>query len=212
MTIVIPSLFDDKVDLNDKIVKVNSSHIIKILKQYLYLLNSNGVFEDLIKEFYKQTFYFIENFVLNFMLKKDQYCTMGASIQLKMGATALENWASDEKFLNLKLEKLREISNVLMMPKEILVDKETRNDICPNLKSSQVAKIVTFYHKDDFDPMGTVEKGTAEKISTASLEFEDEFIVYNPIFKLIEMPSWRIVDIPKGLQGKEDFEFLSKKN
>eukprot|EP01080_Neovahlkampfia_damariscottae_P000248 gene248-4494_t len=212
MPIVIPSLFDDKVELNGKLVKVNPSQIIKILKQYLYLLNSNGVFKDLIKEFYQQVFYFIENHLLNFMLKNDKYCTMGASIQLKMGATSLENWASDEKLTNLKLQKLKDISNILMMPKEILVEKEARDDICPTLKESQIAKMVLFYHKDDLDPMGSVEKGTAEKISTAQVEFEEEYNVHNPIFKLVEMPSWRIVDVPKGLQEKEEFEFLAKKN
>jgi hypothetical protein len=209
--ILVQSLFDDSIELNGKKVKVSPANIVKILKQYHYLLTSNGVFEDVIKEFFKQVFYFMNNHVLNFMLKKDTYCTMGGSIQLKMGLTQVENWASDQNFSNTKLEILRQISNVLMMQKEIFVDKDARKDICPELKLSQLAKLISQYHKDDFDPMAQVQKGTVEKITTETLQFADEFSVFNPIFKLVEMPSWKIVDLPKGLQGKEEFEFLSKK-
>lgn len=209
---VVQSMFDDYVIIEDKKQKCTVHNILKVLTQYSQLLSSNGVCFEIINQFFSQIYYFINAMVFNSLITQKKYCNMGYSIYLKMSLTQLENWAIDNKFdlPKSQLESIREVTNVLMMNKNLLLDETVRKDICPSLSSTQIGQLLTQYHPDEYDPEGSVPSNVISALKgDKKAETIDEYLIYEPTVKsIIDMPSWRLVDIPKSLVGNDQFDFL----
>jgi myosin heavy subunit len=193
--------------------KIGSPDIIlEIFKSFLKIFKSNGVYHDIIEQFFQQTFYFINGHLLNLLLTHKKYCSMSSSVNLKLMVSELSVWAEGQKFCNCKkyLENLRDISNVLMVDKNELIDSTVREHVCPTLEVCQVLTLLCFYHADEFDTIGEISLFVIQKLNDLCLETEntiiDEFIIQKPFLKtLIDMPSWKYLDLPKELR---EFTFL----
>jgi myosin heavy subunit len=193
--------------------KIGSPEIIlDIFKRFLKIFKSNGVFHEIIEQFFQHTFYFINGYLVNLLLTHKKYCSMSSSVNLKMMVSELSVWAEGKKFCNCKnyLENLRDISNVLMVDKNELIDATVREHVCPTLDVCQVLTLLCFYHADEFDTIGEISLFVIQKLNDLCLGSEntviDEFIIQKPFLKsLIEMPSWKYLDLPKELR---DFTFL----
>lgn len=210
---VVQSMFDDYVIIEDKKQKCTVQSILKVLSQYSQLLSSNGVCYEVINQFFAQIYYFINAMVFNSLITQKKYCTMGYSIFLKMSLTQLENWAIDNKYTLPKsqLEMIRQVTNVLMMNKNLLLDESVRKDICPSLTSSQIGHLLTQYHPDEYDPDGSVPSNVISSLKGEKDEADtlDEYLIYEAhVNQIIDMPSWRLVDVPKSLAGNDQFDFL----
>eukprot|EP01080_Neovahlkampfia_damariscottae_P008480 gene8480-302_t len=191
--------------------------ILKIFNDFLKTFQSNGVFNEISEQFFGQVFYFINGHLLNILLTHRKYCSMKASVNLKMMTSDLSNWADENNFLKCKknFNNLRDISNILMVDKSELVDESVRKQVCPSLQICQILNILCFYHADEFDPVGEVSLFIIQKLNDLCVgEKEiiyDEFIIDKPyLTTLIEMPSWKYLDLPKGLN--KGFSFLKEKD
>jgi hypothetical protein len=192
------------------ITKVFPKDVIKILKKFGYYLNCNGLPLDLMEDFFTQLYTFINFQTLNAMVKNDKYCTMGCAIQLKFAVTTLENWTVDNSFKSPNLSICRQISNILMINRDVSNDESLLKEICPSIELSFVSKILSLYHKDEYDTVAEVPQELIESLSKDQPKIEEEFELMRPKFKICEMSSWKICEsIPKMLQ-KQEFEFLKK--
>ena len=206
---MIPSLFGDEVEIielngNSKLVDTND--ILNVLSKYHKLCLDFKLFNEIRFQFFSNLFQFMDTFVLNLMLKSKKYVKMSYSLHLKMHVAEVDNWSNNFKY-PYKLSIISQISMVLMLNKDDLLN--SRKEICPDLTSPQLAKILSNYQPDDMD-REFVSKEIIEKISKIEPNISDEFKRFIPqLSKTIEILNWRKnIEIPIEFKNDEDFEYL----
>jgi hypothetical protein len=78
-----------------------------------------------------------------------------------MTVTTLENWIKEKKLneeIINNLQIIRQTSDLLIMNKSSITNKDIFNQICPNLSIHQIIKIMKVYHKDSIDKIGIPQK------------------------------------------------------
>lgn len=214
--VLIPAMFQTSL-VNGNKQPLLPRTITIILDQYYSLMVKNFIHKDLISQFFKQVYFFINSHTFNALFDiQNKRCKMGSAIMLKMAVSELEAWADRNKIETCKeqLVSLRQASDIMIMNKSSLVDEATRREVCPTLSLIQVRKILQMYHPDDFDP-DTVPSSVLKALPTLDLSKKgtdkpemDTSIFFKPIFDLdIEIPNWKKVKTPK-LTG-EMFAFLN---
>jgi hypothetical protein len=159
---------------------------------------------------FENIYNFMNLFILNLMMKTKKFCKMTCSVKLGMHVAEVDNWSNSYK-LPFKLNLINQISKVLMLKKTDLVDPLLRKEICPDLKVSFLAKILSNYQPDSMDP-NVVPKDVIQKICTKEPEIVDEFMRTDTspyLSKPINVRNWREnIEIPNGLLDKEEFKYL----
>jgi len=129
-----------------------------------------------------------------------ELCKCGTGIQMKMAITQIQDWLSKEPLLHLSKDQLnqsKQAADVLVMNKEALLDESIRNEICPNLNSSQIYGLVISYVPDDFDP---------EHVPPTVLKQLNELKEHTPLQTLAVDPTYTF-PIVVSEESKQNFDF-----
>lgn len=198
----------EKCMFSNETEKQNTKQIVSVFEQYYKLMIQNLFLNDIIACFFDQVFYFIENHILNIFLQNQKYHTMGYSIILKLNSGVLTDWIYSKKLkiLNLNLELIKEITMILMVNKDMLLDEEFIKETCPSITMKEISVFVSSYHSDEYDQLAHVPSVVLKKFpKEKSIELRNEYIIFDlQIKNYVELNSWRILEVPNTLKTFEE--------
>jgi hypothetical protein len=183
-----------------------TSPLTTLFTKYMKLLKTNWTLPDLIQEYFAQILYFIDHFILNCCLNEPKWNSMGYSITLKFNMSSIEDWMFQNKINKRILEITRDITTLLMMNKDMLLEESIIQETIPNLSKRQIGVLIANYHRDDYDPVAHVPNVVLREYPvTQNVATEAGFIIYEPIIKkYVELSSWRVIDLPQQLKELEE--------
>lgn len=103
-----------------------------------------------------QVAYFMDCALFNTLLTTKELVKMGCVLTLKMNISAVEEWLSkseDTRVCREQFTRCRQTADMIMMPKEALIDNETRHDVASALSASQIHHLLSLYSTDEYDPV-----------------------------------------------------------
>ncbi|CAH1789350.1 unnamed protein product, partial [Owenia fusiformis] len=84
-------------ELDDKVQSYNLDSLLKSLSSYYKVLLAHAVDPELIKQIFKQLFYFICGGALNNLLLRKEMCHWSKGMQIRYNLSHLEEWLRDNK-------------------------------------------------------------------------------------------------------------------
>ncbi|EFC48654.1 DIL domain-containing protein [Naegleria gruberi] len=212
----------------------DANKIGKVLDETFKLFKNNFIPKTFREQFFGQVFYFINCFAFNAVYShKRNYCNMSSGIMLKMSVSILELWAEERNFefctskqftqgvviTGIGMLFLRQTADVMITAKSSLVDKSSRQLVCPLLSDTQLKRALENYKKDDFDnvvPSSVLnnihsDKSKPKYLLNGSLIFKPnlEYLSQNSSSLNIMNDAIFQNNIPAQLQD-EEFDFLTK--
>ncbi|KNC49486.1 uncharacterized protein AMSG_05502 [Thecamonas trahens ATCC 50062] len=129
------------------------------------------VFGDTRAAVVSAVFKHINAVLCNAVLVDSRGATVSGGLKLKMAVSELEEWLAQHPELSggelparERLVLVRELADVLVMPKDALLVAETRGQVAPHLSSHQLVALLHAVQTDDYDQVG-VEPGLVESLA-----------------------------------------------
>jgi len=192
---------------------------------------------------FRQVYFRLNEKFLNSLLKQKELCTLGTALKLKMAIVQLENWLdglgdqSIAQSVRKEVSAIRQTADMLMMPKQSLLDDKIRKDVCGSLSVRQIHRLLENYTPDEYDPEKVANDvlksfenlareeakilkpdGTSSTLSVSgvtmnsdyrfTLNFELSLMKRNEAETLWD--SSNFMDIPPDILCKDSFAFLKQ--
>ncbi|KAL6041784.1 Unconventional myosin-XIX [Balamuthia mandrillaris] len=131
--------------------------ITEYLSQTLQRFIENFVYLALAQKFIGQLYYYINATVFNELLLCRQYCTLDKGVEIQMTIADLEHWSREEGGVWAvqaveQLERLRQVSRLLLIDKNlVLSSEELRHEVFPLLNSMQIKQVLSMYVPTDME-------------------------------------------------------------
>eukprot|EP01091_Cochliopodium_minus_P018873 TRINITY_DN7760_c0_g1_i1.p1 TRINITY_DN7760_c0_g1~~TRINITY_DN7760_c0_g1_i1.p1 ORF type:complete len:698 (-),score=204.44 TRINITY_DN7760_c0_g1_i1:33-2126(-) len=118
----------------------------------LKILNQLNMPKNFINQYFKQISSFCNAFLFNNLLASPEYCTFGKGMTMKKDMSVVMKWFSSQNLLSAKtqLQPFLELCDILCINKEVLIDINSRKNICPSLSNDQLSQLLYNYCPDDF--------------------------------------------------------------
>ncbi|XP_022802810.1 unconventional myosin-Va-like isoform X2 [Stylophora pistillata] len=123
--------------------------ITKMLSNFLAILNAHCVDPEIIKQVFRQLFYYIgANMMNNLLLRKDM-CHWSRGMQIRFNLSQLEDWVRLNQLegsgIVEALENVIQATQLLQVNKKTLEDVDAICEVCSSLNTLQVQKILSMY-------------------------------------------------------------------
>mmetsp|Transcript_8537 Transcript_8537/g.11795 ORF Transcript_8537/g.11795 Transcript_8537/m.11795 type:complete len:1108 (-) Transcript_8537:45-3368(-) len=143
--------------------KKHTNEFPNILGDILKLLKKNFLYDQIIKQFLIQIFYFIDCQLFNTLLKRPDLFTCNSGFQIKMALSQVENSVSkvDKQLSGIvskQFNHIKEAVNLLLMDKTIVGDEETVKQIFSHLNLIQIKHVLDRFKPDELSPEPVPEK------------------------------------------------------
>jgi len=126
------------------------------LSAILAVLNAHCVEPSLIKQIFRQIYYFINATMINNILLRKDMCHWSRGLQIKFNLTQLEEWCRTNqlhgKNVVEQLEPITEVVQLLQVNKKSLEDVDGIIAIVKHLNALQVQKLLSMYSPNEFEP------------------------------------------------------------
>jgi myosin heavy subunit len=134
---VIPPMTDF---LNASLTAITANHLPESMRDFVFVVLCSH----------------LNALLFNSVLDLKQLCNMSAALHLKMNVTQLENWIQKNvgKPVRNSLHHVRQLSDALILPKDAVLDKKTRAEVCPLLTPAHLYTALSNYTTDDLDTEG----------------------------------------------------------
>ena len=129
--------------------------------------------------------------LLNALLTSKELCCAHVGQHFKQMLASLVQWMAKLKMsqeCRKALGPIRQACDVLMLPKETLVESSVRATVCPQLSVKQVLVLLVMYHPDRLDPK-PVPTSVVTALQTAASAERD---VPAPPLEL-DVDTWRLL-------------------
>lgn len=128
---------------------VTVKSITKMLSNFLAILNAHCVDPEIIKQVFRQLFYYIgANMMNNLLLRKDM-CHWSRGMQIRFNLSQLEDWVRLNQLegsgIVEALENVIQATQLLQVNKKTLEDVDAICEVCSALNTLQVQKILSMY-------------------------------------------------------------------
>ncbi|XP_048581655.1 unconventional myosin-Va isoform X2 [Nematostella vectensis] len=128
---------------------ISVKRITKKLSQVLNILNAHCVDPEIIKQCFRQVFYYIgANLMNNILLRKDM-CHWSRGMQIRFNLSQLEDWVRVNQLegsgIVEALECITQATQLLQVNKKTLEDVDAICEVCSALNTLQVQKILSMY-------------------------------------------------------------------
>ncbi|EDV25275.1 uncharacterized protein TRIADDRAFT_24346, partial [Trichoplax adhaerens] len=128
---------------------INVTTITKILVDLLTVLKEFDIDAEVIKQVFRQIFYFIAAYMLNNMLLRKDMCNWSKGMQIRYNISQLEEWCRDNDLSESgaieSLEYVTQATQLLQVSKKTKEDVDGIFDMCNRLNPLQIQKILTMY-------------------------------------------------------------------
>lgn len=123
--------------------------ILKQLDFVYFTLLQHGNDPEIIKQVFKQLFYFICSNTLNNLLLRKDMCSWNKGLQIRYNVCQLEEWLMDKGLqgggVRETLEPLIQASQLLQIKKKTQEDADAITTLCTALTATQIVKILSLY-------------------------------------------------------------------
>ncbi|XP_022303516.2 unconventional myosin-Va-like isoform X3 [Crassostrea virginica] len=140
---------------DEEVRELSLDSLMKALNKYNQILSQNAVDPELVKQVFRQLYYYIGSNALNNLLLRKDMCNWSKGMQIRYNLSHLEQWLRDNK-LNESgaqdtLEPITQASQLLQARKSD-ADVESICEMCSKLTTPQIVKILNLYTPvDEFE-------------------------------------------------------------
>ncbi len=171
MTLV-PSILDMPASTSKKAKKARRA-VLNTLNTMVVTFKKHFLYDSIVQQFFYQVFYFMNCNLFNELIDQGQkLCNCASGFEIAISLSHYFEWA--EKNLSaLPRDQLfphiHQASQVLVMDKKIMADRQTLEDIFPALNFSQIDRLITLYKPDNIapDPVPKETKDVIKKLHEA---------------------------------------------
>ncbi|KAK2149285.1 hypothetical protein LSH36_457g02032 [Paralvinella palmiformis] len=162
--------------------------LLKALTNFLRVLNVHAVDPELVKQVFKQLFYFIcANALNNLLLRKDM-CHWSKGMQMRYNLSHLEQWLRDHSLQDCQAQQSLEPivqASQLLQARKTEADVDSICEMCSKLTTSQIIKILNLYTPvNEFEekvPISFIRK-IQEKLSSRSTTTQTQTLLMDTKF------------------------------
>ena len=192
-------------ELEDKELSLDS--LMKAMNKFSQILAQHAVDPELIKQIFRQLYYFVCSNALNNLLLRKDMCNWSKGMQIRYNLSHLEQWLRDNKLQESgalsALEPITQASQ-LLQARKTEADVDSICEMCSQLTTPQIVKILNLYTPvDEFEervPISFIRKiqqklkGRQEADNTLLMDTKHSFPVtfpFNPssiAMETIEVP------------------------
>ena len=159
---------------SDEKKEFSPDDIIKVMNDVMQHLSAHNVQFDVVRQIFKQIFFFISATALNTLLLRKDLCHWMKAVQIRYNLSQLEQWVRDNKLndggVEEPLEPLIQATQ-LLQARKTEADVDSLCDVCSKLNMSQIVKILNLYTPvNEFEervPMSFIRK-VQEKMSASA--------------------------------------------
>ena len=117
-----------------------------------------------------EVFKHINAVLCNELLLRGSHASVSGGLKLKMAVSQLEEWVVDVSLATdsdhiihprTRLLPLREIADMLIMPKDSLLSPQTREEVAPHFNSRQILALLRAFQPDSYDLDGVSDQTLA---------------------------------------------------
>ncbi|XP_076081193.1 uncharacterized protein LOC143052106 isoform X12 [Mytilus galloprovincialis] len=195
-------------ELEEKELSLDS--LMKVMNKYSQILAQHAVDPELVKQIFRQLYYFVASGALNNLLLRKDMCNWSKGMQIRYNLSHLEQWLRDNKLGESgalsALEPITQASQLLQARKTD-ADVDSICEMCSKLTTPQIVKILNLYTPvDEFEervPVSFIRKiqkklqGRQEADNTLLMDTKYTFPVtfpFNPSSIAMET-----IDVPEQL-------------
>eukprot|EP01124_Arcella_intermedia_P028718 TRINITY_DN5901_c0_g1_i4.p1 TRINITY_DN5901_c0_g1~~TRINITY_DN5901_c0_g1_i4.p1 ORF type:complete len:485 (+),score=102.44 TRINITY_DN5901_c0_g1_i4:1205-2659(+) len=204
--------------------KTPESLSLIFLQAFDFMDNLQRISDEISKQFFKRFVHFFTSSIISYCSSLG--CSYYQALQIKMLITKIEDWTHNKfgpQYLSLakeKLQPLREVANILSLPqKDELYQKDFRSAVCPLLRPTLIAKLLSSCRPDQFIiepvPSKLIQDIEKQDPCTNSSHHDEEEVYYNPQYKRrlqIDFQMQKInidsVELPKSIMDISAFAFM----
>ncbi|XP_076436047.1 unconventional myosin-Va-like isoform X2 [Babylonia areolata] len=129
--------------------------LMRTLNSYMRILTQHAVDPELVKQIFRQLYYFLCAGALNNLLLRKDMCNWSKGMQIRYNLSHLEQWLRDNKLnesgAQLSLEPIIQASQLLQARKTD-TDVDSICEMCSRLTTAQIVKILNLYTPvDEFE-------------------------------------------------------------
>ncbi|XP_052692333.1 unconventional myosin-Va-like isoform X3 [Crassostrea angulata] len=194
--------------------------LVKALNKYVQILSQHAVDPELVKQVFRQLYYYIGSNALNNLLLRKDMCNWSKGMQIRYNLSHLEQWLRDNKLnesgAQSTLEPITQASQLLQARKSD-ADVDSICEMCSKLTTPQIVKILNLYTPvDEFEervPISFIRKIQERLKSVKREEGEDNTLLMDTKFTFpVTFPfnpssvTLDSIDIPESLH----LDFLTR--
>jgi len=136
----------------------SENFVRRIVTELTRLVNSlaqNQVSASLSQQMFHQIFQAMNAVAFNEVILRRDLCTMNKGMAIKMKLGVLKQWAKKAECkdwvgaCDKELEPLFQLGSVLSMNKPLIVGKDVRDEVCPQLNMVQLKQALSLYQPDE---------------------------------------------------------------
>ncbi|ELT88116.1 hypothetical protein CAPTEDRAFT_225225 [Capitella teleta] len=135
-------------EFDDKQKDFSLDSLMKALDNFIRVLDVHAVDPELVKQVFRQLFYFICSNALNNLLLRKDMCHWSKGMQMRYNLSHLEQWLRDHKLQETPcqdaLDPIIQASQ-LLQARKTEADVESICEMCSRLSTSQIIKILNLY-------------------------------------------------------------------
>ncbi|XP_052786760.1 unconventional myosin-Va-like isoform X2 [Mya arenaria] len=129
--------------------------LMKAMNQFVRVLTQHAVDPELVKQIFRQVYYFLGASALNNLLLRKEMCNWSKGMQIRYNLSHMEQWLCDNKLqesgAGSSLEPIVQASQLLQARKTD-ADLDSVCDMCSKLTVPQIVKILNLYTPvDEFE-------------------------------------------------------------
>ncbi|XP_056002833.1 unconventional myosin-Va-like isoform X5 [Ostrea edulis] len=203
---------------DENVRELSLDSLMKVLNKYSQNLSQHAVDPELIKQVFRQLYYYIGSNALNNLLLRKDMCNWSKGMQIRYNLSHLEQWLRDNKLnesgAQSTLETITQASQLLQARKSD-ADVDSICEMCSKLTTPQIVKILNLYTPvDEFEervPISFIRK-IQERLKTTRNDDDNTLLIdikysfpvtfpFNPSSLTLDT-----VEIPESLH----LEFLTR--
>ncbi|XP_062613392.1 unconventional myosin-Va-like isoform X4 [Saccostrea cucullata] len=157
--------------------------LMKSLNKYNQVLSQHAVDPELVKQVFRQLYYYIGSNALNNLLLRKDMCNWSKGMQIRYNLSHLEQWLRDNKLnesgAQSTLEPITQASQLLQARKSE-ADVDSICEMCSKLTTAQIVKILNLYTPvDEFEervPISFIRK-IQERLKSTKKEEDNTLLI-----------------------------------
>ncbi|KAK3767729.1 hypothetical protein RRG08_052875 [Elysia crispata] len=135
--------------------QISLDALMRVLNSYMRIVKQHAVDPELVKQIFRQLFYYLCAGALNNLLLRKDMCNWSKGMQIRYNLSHLEQWLRDNSLhefgAQAALEPIIQASQLLQARKTDS-DVESICDMCSKLTTAQIVKILNIYTPvDEFE-------------------------------------------------------------
>ncbi|XP_021345690.1 unconventional myosin-Va-like isoform X3 [Mizuhopecten yessoensis] len=139
----------------DNVKELSLDSLMKAMNKYSQVLTQHAVDPELVKQIFRQLYYFICAGALNNLLLRKDMCNWSKGMQIRYNLSHLEQWLRDNKLhevgAQVTMEPIIQASQLLQARKTV-ADVDSICEMCSKLTTAQIVKILNLYTPvDEFE-------------------------------------------------------------